>query len=109
MSNENDSKTKIQRYLEIRLTTHAGHREASRLAGYQHTAPLKAARSYKFVQEVQPRSRSNDPKPSEIEQFLLQKLELLNARMEALREEMKDVRLKMTAWNIAQELKGKQE
>jgi hypothetical protein len=94
-----DEKTKLERYLELRLTKHCGHREASRLAGYNHTAPIKAARAVKFIEETKPRSRSNDPKPDEMERFLLEKLQWLNAKMDSMREDMRDIRMKLQALN----------
>ena len=96
-----DDRTKIDKYLELRNKNNCGHREAPRVSGYNHTAPHKAARAVKFVEEVKPRSRSNDPTFSEAEQYLLDKLRWLNARMDEMREDLRDIRMKLQALNHA--------
>lgn len=95
---------KMKEYLRLRLRENCGHREASRRAGYKSTASNRAVQCYRFVQSTKPRSRSNDPKPEEIMQFLLDKLQLLNERMEGLKAEMLDVKMKLRAMNMMQEL-----
>lgn len=95
---------KMKRYLELRLKENCGHREASRLAGYAHTASGNAIKSYRFLQNAKPRARSNDPGPEEVMEFLLRKLQLLNDKMEGLKAEMSDVKLKLRAMNIAKEI-----
>jgi len=95
---------RMKKYLEYRLNKNCGHREASRLAGYAHNASGSAVKAYKFVSSTKARPRSNDPKPEEIMEFLLQKLKLLNDKMDALKSEMSDVRLKMRAMTLANEI-----
>jgi hypothetical protein len=95
---------KMKEYIRLRLKENCGHREASRRAGYSATASKRAVQCYKFLQNAKPRVRSQDPKPEEIMQFLLDKLQLLNDKMEGLKSEMLDVRLKLRAMNIAKEI-----
>lgn len=94
---------RMKKYLELRLKNHCGHREASRLAGYAHNASGSAVKAYKFISNTKARPRSNDPKPDEIVQFLLDKLKLLNDKMDDLKREMADVRLKLRAMNMTKE------
>lgn len=95
---------RMKKYLELRLKNHCGHREASRLAGYAHNASGVAVKSYKFIVNSKPRPRSNDPKPEEIMEFLLAKLKILNDKMEDLKGEIADVKLKMRALHLAKDI-----
>lgn len=95
---------RMKKYLELRLKNHCGHREASRLAGYAHNASGNAVKSYKFILNSKPRPRSNDPKPEEVMEFLLMKLKILNDKMDDLKSEMSDVKLKMRALQIAKDI-----
>ena len=95
---------RMKKYLELRMKENCGHREASRRAGYAHNASDNAVKTYKFLVSSKPRARSNDPTPEEVMEFLLDKLRILNSKMEDLKAEMSDVKLKMRALNMHKEI-----
>jgi hypothetical protein len=94
------SDDKMREYIRLRLEENCGHREASRRAGYKALASRRAVECFKFITETQPRPRSKDPQPEEVMQFLLSKLEILNAKVQKIREEVVDVKMKIRALNL---------
>jgi hypothetical protein len=99
MNDEPEDKM-MREYIRLRMKEHCGHREASRRAGYKALASKRAMDCYKFVSTSVPRPRSNDPDFDEIMEFLLLKLKLLNEKMEGLKAEVIDVKMKIRALNL---------
>jgi hypothetical protein len=90
----------MREYIRLRLNENCGHREASRRAGYKALASKRAMDCYKFVSNSTPRPRSKDPNFDEIMEFLLLKLKQLNDKMEGLKAEVIDVKMKIRALNL---------